>query len=110
MNNLSFNPLTFPLWWYTQGLGQAWQRLWQRLHWSVRRSGLVLFVRHLREPLYGDYTRSGIIISFFLRLVLLAGKLVWLGIQAVVFILLFMVYMVLLPLLLIAIFYQLFLW
>ncbi len=107
MNIVPLNIFTLPVWWYTTGLTIIWQWFVVRAKGSLHNTGLVLFARHLKEPLYGDYTRSGIVISFFLRIALLVVKLVWVGFRiagAFVFVLL---YLAVIPLSIIMILYQL---
>lgn len=74
MGNFELNLLTFPLWWYTHGLVAVWIWARRRARYDLRATGIVLFSRHLSEPLFGDYTRSGMVVGFFLRIVLLFGK------------------------------------
>lgn len=76
-NQVPLNILTFPIWWYAVGALTVWRWFFALTHKSFTRSGLVLFARHMREPLYGDYSRSGRIISFFLRVVLLIALVFW---------------------------------
>ena len=67
-----------------------------------------MFARHWNEPLYGDYTRSGIVISFFIRIVLLIFKTLFFFIQILYLSLAVLFYLVILPLGLIMFFYQIF--
>jgi hypothetical protein len=67
--------LYFPVWWYSQGLRLAWQRLirqWARLY---NRLGLRFLFANMGKPMYGDYTRSGKVISFFFRLFLVGWSM-----------------------------------
>jgi hypothetical protein len=82
-SKIQLNPLTFPLWWYTAGFGIVWERARLQFRYGLKKTAFRLFLRNLRHPLYGDYTRSGRIISFFLRIFLLIVKLVFLGFRLV---------------------------
>lgn len=94
---IQLNPITFPLWWYTIGFGVVWQRARQQFRYGLKKTAFRLFLRNLRHPLYGDYTRSGRIISFFLRIVLLIAKIVFLGVRLVFLALFLGAYLVILP-------------
>ncbi len=94
---LQLNPLTFPLWWYTIGLSVAWDLVRKHFRYGLKKTAFRLFLRNMWHPLYGDYTRSGRIISFFLRVVLLFAKVFFLGFRAIVLALFFAAYLVVLP-------------
>ena len=98
MNDISLNILTFPLWWYTTGFSSyiSWAK--KRYHYHIQKTGLLVFARHIKEPLYGDYTKSGIIISFFARIILLVFKLLFFAVYLLFLCLLGFLYLLLLPL------------
>lgn len=96
-SKIQLNPLTFPLWWYTAGFGVVWQRAKQQFRYGLKKTAFRLFLRNLRHPLYGDYTRSGRIISFFLRIVLLIAKIIFLGFRLIVLGIFLAAYLVILP-------------
>lgn len=106
MNNFRLNLLTLPFWWYTAG----WQIIWswnkRQFALGLRQTGLSLFIHHLREPLYGDYTRSGILLGIFFRFVLLIIKLLLLLVRLVLLALATAVYLGLLPGVLTLVIYQ----
>ena len=108
MDQFPFNILTFPLWWYTSGSRVVWQWTKRELRFGLHQTGLLLFARHMHEPLYGDYTKSGIILSFFLRLVLLLYKLLLFIIRAILVVVAAVLYLLLLPLVIVMIVYQFF--
>jgi hypothetical protein len=107
MQNFPLNILTFPFWWYTVGFGLVWRRFKATYFYGLQSTGLLVFARHLREPLYGDYTRSGIIISFFSRIVLLAFKLLLFSLRMSAATVLFLLYLLVLPFVIIMIVFQL---
>lgn len=108
MFNIKLHIVTFPVWWYTTGLLIAWEWVRKQFHLSLHRSGIVMFARHWREPLYGDYSRVGIIFSFFLRIVLLIGKAVIFAVRTVFLFFFLIVYVTILPAVVTIIFYQIF--
>jgi hypothetical protein len=105
---IAFSPLTFPVWWYTEGLAMAWGHTKARFAYVLRSTGLLIFLRNMGQPLYGDYTRSGRIISFFLRVVLLVIFLNWAAVRLVLVFAGFLLHIAALPLAVIMIIYQLF--
>lgn len=72
--------LYFPVWWYSTGLQQWSWGLLNRLAAMEYRIGLRPLLKNMWRPMYGDRTRTGRIISFFMRLILL----LWSGIQLAV--------------------------
>lgn len=59
--------LYFPLWWYTRGL---WGALVWAGHFLQRRmqsTGLLIWVKNLFTPMYGQHDWAGVIISFIVR-------------------------------------------
>lgn len=92
------NLLTFPVWWYTVGLTQLYVWCQRNFRFGVKKSGFALFVRYMYAPLYGDYTRSGRIISFLLRIAILAGKIIALGARLFALGMILFAYLVVLPL------------
>lgn len=89
--------LYFPVWWYTRGLVLAWRRL-ERQWWRMfDRLGIRFLLVNIGKPMYGDYTRSGKIISFFFRLFLVGWSLIVLGVWSAWIMLLFLLW-ILVPL------------
>ncbi len=97
-NSVPLNILTFPIWWYAVGALTVWHWFFGFVHRSFTKSGLVLFARHMREPLYGDYTRSGRLVSFFLRVILLIALIFWAVIKVFGAFLIFLGFLFALPL------------
>ena len=107
LKELIFDIIYFPVWWYTKGLKKAALFFVNEvLEWMNRLSLKILFM-NLLKPMYGDYTRSGRIISFFLRIIVFFYKLVlmviWLAILFGLLLLwvvlpIFIVYMIILNL------------
>ncbi|MEK7569870.1 MAG: hypothetical protein AAB515_00275 [Patescibacteria group bacterium] len=63
--------LLFPVWWFGKGLQRVGQATWarqvrftNRSRWSPK-----VWFQNIFVPMYGDYSRSGRAISFFVRLV-----------------------------------------
>lgn len=107
MQDYQLNILTFPVWWYTRGLRTIWTWAKHRARYDLRATGLLLFSRHMSEPLFGDYTRSGKIVGFFLRLAILIYKVVILAVRVIFIGLVMAFYLVAIPFVIIMIINQL---
>ena len=59
----------FPLWWYSRGL---WHFLIGLIHFlrdKQRTLGLMIWIKNIFRPMYGQQDWVGMLISFFMRLV-----------------------------------------
>ncbi|MFH1367350.1 MAG: hypothetical protein ABIH38_05240 [Patescibacteria group bacterium] len=102
---LVLDVIYFPVWWYTKGLKKAWIFFTGEVSdWANRLSLKILF-KSMFKPMYGDYSRSGRIISFFMRIIVFGFKLIlmviWLTVLLVIFLLwavmpVFIVYLIIL--------------
>src|SRR3989338_7776214 len=108
MNNSTFNIFFLPVWWYGEGLTLAWRHTKNKWGIVLRSTGLIIFLRNMTQPLYGDYTKSGRAISFFLRIFLLIFILFWTLLRLVFVLVSFFVHLLALPAIIIMIIYQLF--
>lgn len=77
--------VTFPLWWYGDGLlgVLAWMRASLQAEW--RALGIGLWTRSLFLPMYGVTDISGRVISVVARLFVIFGRAVWWLAHAVVY-------------------------
>jgi succinate-acetate transporter protein len=98
MLNIHLNLFTLPIWWYTDGLKILWE--FNKLHFSygLRATGISMFVRHMNEPLYQDYSKSGMVLSLILRFFLLLYKIFLLFIRIAILAILDAIYLFWLPL------------
>jgi len=60
--------LYFPLWWYSRGLIQIFIRLKNFLVYKQRMLCIIIWIKNIFRPMYGQYDLPGQIISFFVRL------------------------------------------
>src|SRR3989344_9322023 len=67
----------FPLWWYTQGLKKVVLSFFFNLQSTARNLALRLLLLNILKPMFGQYDRAGRVISFFMRLVILIGRLLY---------------------------------
>lgn len=75
--------LYFPLWWYSKGLVNLLIALKNFLASEQKSLGLLIWIKNIFTPMYGQYDWQGRLISFFIRLVQIilrsAGMLFWLA-------------------------------
>ncbi len=108
MNNQPLSLITFPIWWYSEGLVLAWRHCVQRCQFILRSTGLLIFVKNLTQPLYGDTTREGRAVSIFIRCILVIFLFFWTIARLLGAVALFFLHIVALPIAVIMIVFQLF--
>ena len=107
IRDVLFDILRFPIWWYTTGTVQAARFFVYELRAITDRLSIRILLRNFFKPMYGDYTRSGRIISFFMRLFVFVFRLIGLVIWSAVLCALFAFWLLVIPLVLYRILYQL---
>lgn len=83
----------------------AWIK--KRLAMGLHNSGLLVFAGHMKEPLYRDYTRSGVLLGYIIRLIVLFYKALIFGLKSLVLLLVLALYFLLMPALIIMVIFQL---
>ncbi len=68
--------ITFPAWWYTQGLALLIIHLYRMQVIQLKNLAIFSWIRHLFTPMFHDYTFVGRILSFIFRIFIIGGKLV----------------------------------
>jgi hypothetical protein len=58
----------FPVWWYTIGLFHLLQTLQEFMSNREKELALLVWVKNIFKPMYGEYNWQGWIISFIVRL------------------------------------------
>lgn len=86
--------LYFPVWWYSQGLVLAWRRFIRQWLGIYDRVGLRYLIVNMGKPMYGDYSRSGKVISFFFRLLLVGWSLLALSVGGLVVFFIFVLWVI----------------
>jgi len=90
-----FDIIYFPFWWYTTGVKKAAIFFINEvIDWSNRLSLRILF-KNMFKPMYGDYSRSGRVISLFMRLIVFGFKLIFMVIWLVILLFLFLLWIAL---------------
>ncbi len=92
-----FDAVRFPVWWYGAGLVRAWRWFASTIRFGVDRLALPTQLRHLGTPMFGDYSREGRVISFFVRLFQLLVAFLFLLLWTVWHTLLLLLYLAVLP-------------
>jgi len=84
--------LYFPVWWYSAGLIKKIKGLGRRVKILAHFLGLKILLVNLFKPMFGEYSRSGRIISFFMRCILLVWRMFLFVLGTLFFVLLFFVW------------------
>ena len=66
--------IIFPFWWYTIGLKERFFNLIKGIKNLAHNLALKLMFTHIFKPMFGERSKSGRIISFFMRLILLTWR------------------------------------
>ncbi|MBI3120357.1 MAG: hypothetical protein HYZ08_01940 [Candidatus Kerfeldbacteria bacterium] len=69
VTDLLFDVVRFPVWWYTRGTAMVARSVARSFEDLIQSLSLGILFKNLFVPMYGDYTKSGRIISFGVRLV-----------------------------------------
>jgi hypothetical protein len=89
--DIALDILNFPVWWYSRGFVKALKASGASLYNSYRDLAIGILFKNMFKPMYGEYSLSGRLISFFARIFILLFKLtqflIWLIILLVMLIL-----------------------
>lgn len=77
--------IAFPVWWYGAGFVEVLRFVGQALAYRIKSYGFVLWIKSLFVPMYGQYDLAGRIVSVFMRLVVLIGRGLGLVVEAFVY-------------------------
>ncbi|HNZ86500.1 MAG TPA: hypothetical protein PLD95_02675 [bacterium] len=66
--------LYFPIWWYSRGLFKVLLKSQKILSDAWENLGLSIQIKYLFKPMYAQRDLAGILISFFMRLLMLIYK------------------------------------
>ncbi|PIR93594.1 hypothetical protein COT97_05915 [Candidatus Falkowbacteria bacterium CG10_big_fil_rev_8_21_14_0_10_39_11] len=85
--------LYWPVWWYTRGAILAFRRMVDTITNGSRSVALMVWVKNIFVPMYGDYTWQGRLISVLMRVAQIFGRFIifigWIIFAFVVFVLWF---------------------
>lgn len=81
--------LYFPAWWYSRGLLLLAKKLIIFLSNREKSLALLIWIKNIHRPMYGQYDWQGMLISFFMRIVQIIFRsiimLFWLIITLIIF-------------------------
>ena len=79
--------LFFPIWWYGPGLKRTALSIFASIKNTSRNLALGIMFKSLFKPMFGQYDRSGRLISFFMRLILTFSRLIVFLLLAILYLL-----------------------
>ena len=74
--------LSFPVWWYTKGFVHIARNRIVGISSAADNLALRLLLLNIFKPMFGQYDRAGRVISFFMRIIILIGRLIYLAIYS----------------------------
>jgi len=95
LGKLFWDIIIFPFWWYTFGVFGRLQWFVEQIKAETESLSLNLWIKNLFVPMFGQYDKAGRIISFFMRLIQIIFRFVFLILWIVLLIILFMAWLVL---------------
>ncbi len=97
VTDIILDVVRFPVWWYTRGALHVAGWYGQQLAFGIDRLALLVLLKNLGRPMFGDYSKQGRLISFFVRIVqLVVSTILFFG-WVVWHTLVFLAYCILLP-------------
>jgi hypothetical protein len=87
----------FPVWWYTKGLRHVIQSAFRALRYRSQAYALNIWVRNFFVPMYGQYDWTGRLVSVFMRFIVIIGRSIALLVEAWVYLLGVMLWVLLPP-------------
>lgn len=97
LKHIFLDTVYFPIWWYSSGLVRVLGWCKQSLIDMERTAALKIWAKAMFQPMFQDYTKSGRLISFFMRLVLLIFKLMMMGLWLIILGVIILIWLLLLP-------------
>jgi hypothetical protein len=58
----------FPVWWYSKGLVNKLKKAKNFIKNKERALALIIWIKNINKPMYGQHDLTGTLISFFIRL------------------------------------------
>ncbi|MDD2785556.1 MAG: hypothetical protein PHS79_01530 [Patescibacteria group bacterium] len=82
----------FPIWWYTKGLKKMIQWCIEGLNYRVKQYAFAIWLKNFFVPMYGQYDWQGRLVSIFMRAVVIIGRVIALVVEAIVYVVLVMLW------------------
>lgn len=87
--------LYWPVWWYSKGLLKAGLFCLREIKNQEERLGLTIWMKNIFTPMFGQYDIEGRIISFFMRLIQIIARSIFLAVWAAFMLILFTIWIIL---------------
>ena len=86
--------LYWPLWWYSKGLVKTGLFCLREIKAQEERLGILIWIRNIFTPMFGQYDIEGRLISFFIRLVQIIVRIILLAVWAILMLAILLVWIV----------------
>lgn len=73
----------FPFWWYTKGVKEVIKFCWMEIKDGEKYFALSIWIRNIFNPMYSQYDLQGRIVSFFIRLIQIIFRTIFLVIWSI---------------------------
>ncbi|MFH0854827.1 MAG: hypothetical protein V1891_05075 [bacterium] len=83
----------FPVWWYAKGAKKVFLSCVKEIKEIEEYLALIVWIKNIFTPMYGQYDWQGRIISFFMRVVQIILRAIFLLIWAVFYVSLFLAFL-----------------
>jgi len=93
--DLAGDLLYWPIWWYSKGLLKAAKVCLSEVNAQQERLGILVWLKNIFTPMFGQYDIEGRIISFFVRLVQIIARSILFFIWSILILILFLAWLVL---------------
>jgi len=74
VRDLTLDVAYFPLWWYSAGLLERFKSTGEMIQGSAKSLQLMLWIKNIFTPMYGQYDWQSRLISIFMRGVQIIGR------------------------------------
>lgn len=74
LGELGRDLLYFPVWWYSMGLWETIKRLLNFVYNRQKALALLVWIKNIHRPMYGQYDWQGRLISFAVRFVQIIAR------------------------------------
>ena len=87
--------LYWPLWWYSKGTVKAGLFCLNEIKAQEERLGVMIWIKNISTPMFGQYDIEGRLISFFVRIIQIIARIILLLVWAIFMIALFLGWLIL---------------
>lgn len=95
VKDLLLDFLYWPIWWYTRGVVKAFNMMTDTIVQGNDELAIGIWMKNIFTPMFGDATWQGRLVSFFMRVVQIVGRIIaflfWVLFAFIVFIVWFLI-------------------